>query len=298
MSTLHSCRTRRNSAKTAGLLGLPGCTAVGFGWLVAGRFGLMFALPVVLVGVGFAFYYGDRLALRAMRARPVGETQAPTLHRVVRELATQARQPVPRIYLSPTESPNAFATGRSPRNAAVCCTTGLLRELDEDELRAVVAHELGHVYHRDILLSSVAGALAAAILWTIGLSWLLPQLLSAGRDDDDSGLAGLPGMLLAMLLAPLASHLVRLCVGRGREYRADSYAVRLTGDPLALAAALRKLDAATSRRPLPREFGIAATGHLMIAHPFGTGRTATGWFCTHPPMAERIARLEYLAGDR
>jgi heat shock protein HtpX len=285
---------RRNGAKTVALLGVVTVAALAVGWLVAGRYGLLFALLVAIGATGFAYYYSDRMALRAMRARPVGEAVAPTLHRVVRELSTRARQPMPRIYLSPTDSPNAFATGRGPRTAAVCCTTGLLGELDERELRAVVAHELAHIYNRDILLSSVAGALAAAILGAISLAWLVP----VGRDaDDDAGMPAVPGLMLALLIAPLASSLVQLSVSRSREFSADIYAARLTGDPLAMADALRKLDRATARRPLPREFGLVATGHLMIAHPFGVhaGRGG-GWFCTHPPMAERIARMEHLAG--
>jgi len=282
---------RHNGAKTAALLGLLSGVILAVGALVDGRVGLLLALLLALGTNGFAYYFCDRLALRAMRAQPVSEFQVPAMYRVVRELATAARQPMPRLYISPTDSPNAFATGRHPRKAAVCCTTGILRILNERELRGVLGHELAHVYSRDILVSSVAGALASVIMWSVNLAWLIP----IGRTDDDG--PGLPGMLLAMFLGPLAATLIQLSISRSREFAADASGARLTGDPLALASALYKLEYATSRMPLPHEPGLMAASHLMIASPFG-GRScgSARLFSTHPPMAERIARLERMAG--
>jgi heat shock protein HtpX len=278
-----------NGLKTALLLGGMSAAVLTIGSLFFGRGGLVIALFIALAINGFGYWNSGKLAIRAMRARPVSEAEQPAMYRIVRELSTQARQPMPRLYVSPTNAPNAFATGRNPRNAAVCCTEGILQILDERELRGVLSHELMHVYNRDILTASVAGALASAITFIAQFG-----LFFGGSDEDRPNPIAAIGL---MILGPLAAGVVQMAISRTREYDADEDGASLTGDPLALASALRKLELGTRQLPLPPQRDLVNASHMMIANPF-RGEGLARMFSTHPPMSERIARLEAMAGFR
>ncbi|GAB2981900.1 zinc metalloprotease HtpX [Nocardioides montaniterrae] len=284
-----------NGLKTAGLLAGIVALLLAIGGLIAGSTGNMAFLWIFgLLGVGttaYGYWNSDKLAIRAMRAYPVTEQQQPAMYRIVRELSTAAGKPMPALFVSPTQAPNAFATGRNPAHAAVCCTEGILGLLDERELRGVLGHELMHVYNRDILTSSVAAALAGVIT-SIAQMTMFASMFGGGSDEEDR-----PNplvLILMSLLAPLAASVIQMAISRTREFDADEDGSRLTGDPLALASALHKLEAGTARAPLAPTPQLQNAAHMLIANPFRAADVSR-MFSTHPATADRIARLEAMA---
>jgi heat shock protein HtpX len=257
---------------------------VAVGAWIGGSQGALIALGLALV-FNFAMYWAsDRIAIAATRSKPVGEAEAPQLYAMVRELAAEARVPMPRIYISEMAQPNAFATGRNPEHAAVSVTQGILQILDERELRAVLAHELSHVLNRDILVSSIAAAIGSAFTYLAYMAFFF------GGDDDEGALGGL-GFILIWVVGPIAAGLIRMAVSRSREYQADESGAILSHDPDALASALLKLEETAKRVPAQVN---PAQAHLFIVNPLRGGGVAT-LFSTHPPTGDRVRRLQELA---
>ncbi|HZD03230.1 MAG TPA: zinc metalloprotease HtpX [Actinomycetes bacterium] len=278
----------RNYMKTTLLLASMSALVLFIGAQIGGGQYLPLALVFAILMNGIAYFFSDKIAIMAARAKPVTEAQYPELHRIVRGLASRAGMPMPRLYVSPSDQPNAFATGRNPNHAAVAVTQGILPILDRRELEGVLAHELSHVVNRDILISSVAATMGAIITFLARLAWFIPI---GGGDRDRNPLAE----LALLILGPIAALLIQMAVSRSREFGADASGAKLTADPLALASALRKIEA-HSRGKLPATTN-ASTAHLFISNPFKGGAGLAKLFSTHPPTAERVARLEAMAYD-
>jgi heat shock protein HtpX len=278
----------RNYMKTTLLLAGMSAIVLLIGSRFAGGAYLPLALGFAVLMNGVAYFFSDKIAILSARAKPVTEQEYPELYRIVRGLAGRAGMPMPRLYVSPSPQPNAFATGRSPKHAAVAVTQGILPILTSHELEGVLAHELSHVKNRDILISSVAATMGAIIMFLARLAWFIPL---GGGDRDRNPLAE----LALVILGPIAALLIQMAVTRSREYGADSSGAALTADPLALASALRKIEAYS--RGTPPATTNPATAHLLISNPFKGGAGMAKLFSTHPPTAERVARLEAMAYD-
>lgn len=277
-----------NGLKTAALFGVMWSVLLLLGWGIGGGRYLWLAGLMGVAMTAYTYWNSDKLALRAMHAREVSESEAPGLYRIVRELSTRAAKPMPRIYISPTQAPNAFATGRSPQHSAVCVTEGIMELLNERELRGVLGHELMHVYNRDILSGSVASAIAGIIATVASMAMWFG---GGGSDEDRPN----PIVQIAiMLLAPFAAMIIQLAITRTREYDADEDGAKLTDDPLALASALRKIESGVAQAPLAPTPQLQNASALMIANPF-RARDISRWMSTHPPTASRVQRLEEMA---
>jgi heat shock protein HtpX len=280
--------------KTAMLLALLDGLFLLIGGIVGGRSGLIFAAIIALALNAFTYWNSDKLAIAAARGQQVSPDEAPELHRIIDELCAAANMPKPRVYICDDPSPNAFATGRNPRHAAVCCTTGILNLVTERELRGVLAHELSHVRNRDILTATIAATIAMGISFIaqIGQFAMFFGNFGGNRDGEGGG-ENIITLLLLVILAPIAAAIIQLAISRAREFQADSSGAKLCGDPLALANALRKLEARTQQVPMQVAPALAP---LYIVNPFGGRRAAfANLFSTHPPLEERIARLERMA---
>jgi len=278
-----------NTVKTVFLLTLLTVLLVFAGRLIGGSGGMALALILAVVMNVSAYWFSDKIALSMAKARPVTETEAPELFRVVRDLARKAQLPMPRVYVIEQAAPNAFATGRDPEHAVVAVTAGILEVVSERELRAVLAHELGHVGNRDTLVMAVVASIAGAISFLAQMAqW---SFIFGGRGDDDEG-ANPVALLVGIIVLPIAAMLVQLAISRSREFGADDSGAALSNDPLALASALRKLDAYSKKVPLAVNPGVA---HLFVVQPLIPHGMAS-LFATHPPVEARVARLEKIAG--
>src|SRR5216117_23894 len=275
-----------NVFKTGFLLAVLTMMLVLLGGAFGGRQGMLIAFFLALAMNFVSYWFSDKIVLAAYGAQPIDEAAAPRLYAIVHRLATRAGIPMPRVYLIPSETPNAFATGRNPQHAVVAVTEGIMRILDEEELEGVLAHELSHVKNRDVLISTIAATLAGAITYLAHMAQWAAMFGGRSRDDEEGG--GNPlVMILMAVLAPLAAMLVQLAVSRAREFQADATGARVAGRPRGLASALQKLERANEAAPMAAN---PSTAHLFIVNPLGGGAMMR-LFSTHPPLEERIARL-------
>ncbi|MFI5328258.1 MAG: zinc metalloprotease HtpX [Candidatus Rokuibacteriota bacterium] len=286
-----------NLMKTGVLLTALTVLVVLVGGALGGQSGMVMAFVLAMVMNLGSYWFSDKIVLAMYRAQPVDEATAPALYRIVRTLATRAGMPMPRVYIIPGEAPNAFATGRNPQHAAIACTEGILRIMSEEELEGVLAHELSHVQNRDTLIMAIAATLAGAITYMAHMAqWAM--IFGGGRRDSNeegSGGGGLIGGLLMIVLAPIAAMLIQMAVSRSREYQADASGAQMAGQPWGLAKALEKLEVASKVAPMVD--ATPATAHLFIVNPL-TGGGWTTLFSTHPPIAERVARLRAMASSQ
>lgn len=275
-----------NWLKTGVLLAAMTALILVVGQLIGGAQGLIFAGAFALLSNFVAFWFSDKLALAVHKAQPITQEQAPWLYEMVDRLCRRAGIPMPKLYILPTQTPNAFATGRSPSKAAVAVTEGIMRILDREELEGVIAHELAHVRNRDTLISTIAATIAGAIS---GLAYMLQwsMIFGGGRGRDDEGAGGLIGMLALIILAPLSATILQLALSRSREFGADETGAKICGNPRALANALQKLERGTQMLPDDRH---PATAPLFIVNPL-SGKSFSKLFSTHPPTEERVQRL-------
>ena len=276
-----------NIFKTGLLLAVLTAMLVVIGGAIGGQQGMVIAFFFALVMNLFSYWFSDKMVLAAYGAQPIDEAAAPRLYAIVRRLATRADIPMPRVYLVPSETPNAFATGRNPQHAVVAVTEGIMRILDEDELEGVLAHELSHVKNRDVLISTIAATLAGAITYLAHMAQWAAMFGGRSRDDEEGGSNPIAMILLA-ILAPIAAMLVQMAVSRSREFQADATGAQVAGRSWGLAKALEKLQMANQAMPMAD--ATPATAHLFIVNPL-SGETLMRLFSTHPPLEERIARL-------
>ncbi len=275
-----------NNLKTALLLGLlTGLLMLIGGWF-GGQHGVVIAFIVAMAMNFFSYWFSDKIVLRMYHAREASESEAPELYNILKALAFRAQLPVPRLYIIPGETPNAFATGRNERHAAIAVTEGILRILKQDELEGVLGHELTHIKNRDILIGSIAATIAGAIVMLAHMAQWAAIFGGTSRDDDEGG-SNIVGLIAMAILAPLAASLIQMAISRSREYLADEGGAKISGKPLSLASALGKLSGAAQAIPMEAN---PSTAHMFIVNPL-SGRSLMHLFSTHPPLEERIARL-------
>ena len=274
-----------NTMKTFLLMGILTVMLVFIGRLLGGEGGMIMAFVLAAVMNFGTYWFSDKLVLRMYKAQPVTQADAPDLYQMVQELSNRANLPMPKVYVIPSDQPNAFATGRNPQNAAVAVTQGIMRTLTRDELRGVIGHELAHVKHRDILVGTVAATMAGAISMIANMAqWAM--IFGGGRSSDDEGGHPVAGIAM-MIVAPIAAMMVQMAISRSREFLADEGGAQIAGNPLSLSSALRKLDAKAHQIPMQAS---PATAHMFIVNPL-TGGGLMNLFSTHPPIAERVKRL-------
>lgn len=281
-----------NQVKTFFLMVVLTIIFVALGSMIGGRNGATIALAVALVMNFVSYWFSDRIVLRMYGAQPVSENEAPNLYNMIASLSQKASIPMPRLYMIESDSPNAFATGRNPEHGVVAVTTGIMRLLSREELEGVLAHELSHIRNRDILVQTVAAALAGAITW-LGSMARFSLFFGGGRDDDNRG--NIFSVIIFSMLAAFAAMLIQLAISRSREYLADEGGAHLAGNPMFLASALKRLQQGVAYRPM--EDANPSTAHMFIVNPF-SAQGVMALFSTHPPMEERIRRLEEMAHRR